>query len=301
MDDRFSPVLSDARDIYQTKLVRIMTPHLLNLFEGMWRAAHQKPRAFQLQLREVPKWNKDQIEAFTNQILLTTPYLEGAISAVFLAVVKVLSYIRLPTSKTDIRVPVPGKSVFVHTAARVAARELYEMVAAGQPVFADIRYRAEKEVAAEAVRKAVEELLPYQLLLEAYISGEIDDRGTMSPEPFPGAACAPPPESLVPRFQSASESGRPFDEPEPRPEPEPLREEPEPEAEPEPEPLREEPVREEPVREPEANWLDDGESQTGDGHDDGERDRERRVELSPALSRRPIMSREAGGNEELDG
>lgn len=304
MDDRFSPVLTDARDIYQNKLIRIMTPHMLSLFEGMWQAAGRKRRVFQARLREVPGWNKDRIEAFTNQILLKTPYLDGAISAVFLAVVKVLSYIRLPNSRTDIRVPVPGKTVFVHTATRIAAKEFYELVAAGQPVFSNIRYTAEKEVVASAVGKAVEELLPFKLLLDAYIAGEIDDQGTMSPEPNPGALTAPPPESLVPRFAAPSEPGEPEPEPEPQPEPE-------------PEPERHAPFPE--AEKESRNWMDDGASVP---EDDAEERRERRVELSPGRrpwvsperrpehspqehgpsprAERPVMSGDAGDGNELD-
>ena len=273
--------------MYQRHLVKIMTPHLLRFYENLWTATKRNRRQFQLALREVPAWNQSKIEEQTNEILLKTPFLDDVIAAVFLSVVKVLSYVRLPGSRTDIRVQVPAKTVFVHAAYVAAAAELFDSVNAGQRVFEPSQRRLQQQIASSAVERAVQELLPLKQLLDAYISNEIAADGTVSPEPYPGASRAPPPESIIPSFSQPH--------PDPCVEPGEGDGEGEGEAEGEAEGGAEpEPVAEDENKAQSANnWLDEGQA------DEGQDEEHRRIELSPR-AQPAVMSGEAGGGGELD-
>ena len=274
--------LTDARDMYQEKLVEIMTPHMLRTFQNMWTDARCKARPFQQTLQQVRLWNAEKIQQQTNTILLATPYLDNVIAAVFLSVVKVLSHVRLPNSRTDIRVRVPGKTVFVHTAFTNAAREFYELLAEGHRVFGQGRSQVQKEVARGAVRRAVQQLLPLKELLDAYISDEVDDNGMVSPEPMLGATTALPPESLLPR-SIVEEPPAVDDSPEREPTPpvEDTTEDPPDDLEP--------PAETDQSR----SWLDDGKSVASD-----EGVPPKQVDLSPR--ERPVMCGDAGDCHELD-
>ena len=292
MGDRLTSTLVEASNMYQLQLVQIMLPDMLRSFQVM-RAGSRNLRAFQVRLQEVVSWNQDVISEHTNRILLCSPLLDELIAAVYLATVQVLSHVRLPNSRSDIRVQVPAKTVFVHTAYKLAAQDFYELVAEGQNCFVEGRIKMQKRVIAGAVERTISRLLPLKQLLDAYIAKEVDEHGMVSPEPFAGAAAAEPlaaggfPSPALPPFN-----------PGPEPEREPEREaEPEPEREPEPEPEREHrddeyhhdhDRRSEEHHRPAPNWMDDGTEE--------EPQPEKRVQLSP----RPVMCEDAGDSGELD-
>lgn len=133
-----------------------------------------------------------------------------------------------------------------------------------------------------SVRRAVQQLLPLKELLDAYISDEVDDNGTVSPEPMSGATAAPPPESLLPR-STVDEPPDVEDPPEREPTP-PLEDT-----------LEDPPEESDPPAEKDQSrsWLDDGKSVASD---DGVPPK--RVDLSPR--ERPVMCGEAGDCHELD-
>lgn len=312
--------LVEAKNFYQENLIDEMTPHVIRVFGNMWRAAErdkrQVVRTFQAALMQVPKWNAQQIEDKTNEVLLKSPLLQNKLSAVFLSIVKVLSQVRLPGSRTDIRVPVPAKTTFVHMVYWVAAHEFYELLREGRPVFGTGRSRVQKDVARTAVLTALQRLMPMKELLDAYISNEVASDGTVSPEPFPGATAALPPESLGPsRFEPDAEAdaaGLEGDlgerQREGEGEGERNREwerggsrerEGSRERDREPgadfrDPDEDSLVPEEPKESEKENWMDDGRSQREEP-DEGE---ERRIQFSPRR-KRPIMSGDAGDSDEL--
>ena len=176
--------LVEASNLYQLQLVEVMMPDMLMTFQKMYTSS-RSPRQFQQQLASIVKWNKDVIERHTNQILLESPLLDDLIAAVYLAHVQVLSYVRLPGSKSDIRVQVPAKTTFVHTAYKLAANTFYDETKDGNNCFR--LSMAPKTIIADAIHKTINKLLPLKQLLEAYIANEVDAQGMVSPEPYTSA------------------------------------------------------------------------------------------------------------------
>lgn len=288
MSDRLTSTLIEASNLYQSQLADAMLPSMLNTFQHM-RKTNPRLRDFQKSLTGVVNWNKDTIDACTNKVLLTEPLLDRLIAAVYLGTVQVLAHVRLPKSDTNIKVQVPGTGPFVHTAYKLAAREVYERIVDRRTRFEAENLREQKHVMFGAVHSAINKLLPFKQLLEAYIAKEVDDQGMVSPEPYMGTAHAY-------AFDDKPIS-RPFpveELPEPRSElePEPQQEQ---EAEPQPEPEPEREPEREREREPEpaapSCWLDDGRSQD-------EQPEEKRITLSPG--RREVMCDDAGDSGELD-
>lgn len=273
MNESTASTLVEASNLYQNSLVEVMMPDMLSTFQTM-RAQSPSAKVFQRSLASMVTWNKDVIDRHTNQILLVSPLLEDLIAAVFLAYVQVLSFVRLPGSKSDIRVHVPAKTTFVHMAYKLAANKFYDLTRDGKNCFQSSC--TPKEIIAEAIHKTINKLLPLKQLLDAYIANEVDAEGMVSPEPFAGTASkyvAPttlPPPTLPPPSPSVEVP------------PAPLSHEPPPEDDripPDAPPPRPE--------EEDHNWLDDGQS---------EQDLPtKRVDLSPQR----VMCDEAGEDAEL--
>lgn len=248
MDEQSALVMLSARDIYTDQLVRIMIPPVVKYFQTLWSEARQKKRAFQLLLQQVPALNRSQLEGHTNQILLKHPFLGDIVAAVFLAVVKIMSHVRLPGSKSNVRVAVPANTVFVHAVLTCAAKDMFEMVLEGKTIF-DARptvvNSVQKQIVKNAVKQAIQSLIPYKELLDAYIADEVDAENTVSPEPFPGTVHASP---------HLSRLGEPIRQPPPSEH----EEEP---AEPEHEPKHEDGSSEHDSHK--KNWLDEGSEHGG--------------------------------------
>jgi len=287
MGDRLASTLIEANNIYQDRLANAMLGDMLLTFQKMYRSS-PRPRDMQIRLKEIVKWNKDMIDKYTNQILLLSPLLDDLIAAVYLATVQVLSHVRLPGSKSDIRVQVPGKSTFVHTAYKLAAKTFYELIAEGHDCFQKGMSQTQKRVVVAAVHDTVTELLPLKQLLEAYIANEVDAEGMVSPEPFSGMAQQfppDPPQSLSPQQQALFQQPKHV---EPHVPEHVEFEQQEVVDDPEPEPEHE--VEPELPRHMESNWMDEGKS-------DADADMpEKKVELSPG---RGVMCEEAADDGEL--
>ena len=297
MTDRLTSTLIEASNIYQLQLADAMLPNMLSTFQKL-QGDSKRVRDFQMRLREVVLWNKDTIDAHTNQILLTEPLLDRLIAAVYLATVQVLSHVRLPRSDTNIKVQVPGTGTFVHTAYKLAAQKFYERIADGHGMG---RTGSQKDVIAEAIHSTINKLLPLKQLLEAYIAKEIDDEGMVSPEPFAGAAHAfPVPHqdapSRIPDLDDHERSEPDFERP---PEAN-LEQQPEadlgqqPETELDRQPGGDEEFRPEHSEGDQPCWLDDGKS------DKSEPGEEKNIILSPRRRSREVMCEDAGDSGELD-
>lgn len=273
--------LVEASNLYRDSLAGVMIPDMLSTFQTMRRQSNSV-REFQRSLASVVAWNKDVIDRHTNQILLVSPLLEDLIAAVFLANVQVLSFVRLPGSKSDIKVHVPAKTAFVHMAYKLAANKFYDLTRDGKNCFQSSCTPI--EIITEAIHKTISKLLPLKQLLEAYVGNEVDAEGMVSPEPFAGTMSKYPPPNLPlqPTIPPPSPSVEaPAHEP-PRPDdniPAQVPSEVPSEVPPEVPPMR--PERED------HNWLDDGQS---------EQDLPtKRVDLSPQR----VMCDEAGEDAEL--
>lgn len=287
MADRMASVLLEGSNIYGMRLVDVIINDMLDTFRRMRRGSRNLV-TFQMKLRQVPKWNKDVIAEHTNKILVHCPQLKTLLTAVFLARVQVLSYVRLPNSRTDIKVQVPGNNTFVHAAYSQAANDLYDtIVVSKQDCMVPELMPQQKQIIACSIEKAVKQLVPYDVLMDAYIADDVDNHGMISPEPFSGTSLAIPPEPDLPADpDSDHEREAVAHEPSPL-----MHTEPEPEAEPELEPEPEAEAEAEHVQPEDQNWMDDGRS--ADGNDMPAK----RIELSPRS--RHVMCEDATGSGEI--
>ena len=175
-------LLLDAKREYITQLSEVMGPYMLFLLDEMIHESRhdRKPiTSFQRKLQEIPKWNTHVIQGHVNAIEAKAPWLSDLIAAAFVAIVRVLSSIKLRNDKPKIRLKLPTSEAFFHKALIKLARKIYEH----PELMAKSTWGARADIVRSAIERAIREMLPVRDLLQAYIGNSIDGDHTVSPTP----------------------------------------------------------------------------------------------------------------------
>ena len=139
-------------------------------------------RAFQLELRKVPKWNSDEIDDRVARVLRQCDWIMTLLRGIFLTHVFILSSVgkRDPKHKKQLEVKIPTKEVFVHKIWEAACKNIFEDPVCFYHGFIGYelqRNRAKaKEYIARGIIQAIECLLPFYDILGHYLSDTFDPK-----------------------------------------------------------------------------------------------------------------------------
>ena len=135
---------------------------------------------FQEALKQIPKWNSDVIAEHVNAVLDSCAFFNDLLSVVFLSNVRILSAVRMNHSgKKKIKIVVPTNDKFVHEVFKNVAKNIYN----DPYLFSIKRYngnvtnniREVFEVIDITVRDTIRGLLPFQNIIESYVTQQEDD------------------------------------------------------------------------------------------------------------------------------
>lgn len=135
---------------------------------------------FQEALKQIPKWNSDVIAEHVNAVLDSCSFFNDLLSVVFLSNVRILSAVRMNHSgKKKIKIVVPTNDKFVHEVFKNVAKNIYN----DPYLFSIKRYngnvtnniREVFEVIDVTVRDTIRGLLPFQNIIESYVTQEEED------------------------------------------------------------------------------------------------------------------------------
>lgn len=167
-------VLVDAKNEYTSQLMECVQAPVLSVFNGLFSAAKSQKKhliAFQRKLKEIPDWNGTIVKEHTESVLNKCGFFSELLTAVFVSHVKVLTSVRLGSTKPNIRVKVPSNENFVHLLYVECAREFYQ----NPYMFEDNDKQAKRDVVDACVERAVRKLLPVRDILRAYLGNTVDD------------------------------------------------------------------------------------------------------------------------------
>lgn len=184
MESGAASVYGEAKGEYTTQLcVFLLNPlqrWFLNLFEIARSEESEKRKVlkhFQDLLSQIPEWNIDKVARETTKIADESgcDYLEDLLTAVFIAHTKVLSAIRIGSSKNkSIQITVPKLEHFLHRCLSESARRVWSNVylfAEGIPSLEKQKnLRQLESILSDCIQQAVRGLLPVKNLLRDYLT-----------------------------------------------------------------------------------------------------------------------------------
>lgn len=175
--------VNNAKNEYLMSLHKIVSPFVLRFVNDEYVGAvefagHRKSlKEFQRALTRVPEWNHAVIVEKTQAIEQKHPVLSNLVAAVFVSFVKILSSIRISSSRPKIKLRIPSNDKFVHKVYVLAAKKFYE-----DPMLASQgREEDKREAIYEAVENAVRDMIPMEDILSAYLSTTVDGDNAVNP------------------------------------------------------------------------------------------------------------------------
>lgn len=176
MADALHPMLLDAKKEYLTRLSEILVPFVLSYLNSTYAAAEEEAGSrhaiicFQDKLRKVPTWNSVEIQQQTQAIENKYGFLQDLVAAVFVSYVKIMSSIRLSTTRPNVKLRLPKNADFIHRVFCHSARKFYE-----NPHCISEPASSKSVLISAAIESAVREMLPLGDVLQAYLSSAVDE------------------------------------------------------------------------------------------------------------------------------
>ena len=174
----------EAKTEYTKQLSKIMKPHMykviLKLYnESVYESENEQDILvnFQLKLKQIPKWNSDQIEEKCNGIIQSCNYFSELLTAVFVSNVKILTSIK--KDKKKVKVIIPPNQKFISRAYNNCARNIYN----DPYLFSNTRYNKNissnltdvYRVIENCIEDTIRELLPLEHILQLYTQKEFEN------------------------------------------------------------------------------------------------------------------------------
>ncbi len=188
-------ILVEAKTEYTKQLTNTLVPYLYEGIESIYDDSSELAntenneeistlRMFQNLLKRVPKWNQDLIDREIQRILDRSQcvWLPDLIAAVFVSNTKILTAVRVVSSKKKINLTIPKVAHFIHKCYIECAREFYK-----NPFLMDKdtsntsntdrqrNLRESMKIIEECVCDAVRKLLPFQEILKQYLGESFAD------------------------------------------------------------------------------------------------------------------------------
>ena len=185
--DSVLSVYSDARAEYTKQLCFFLVPayfqFFIELLERSKRESEPKKALWQFQtyLNEVHDWNMEKVQQEINKINSNCgcDYMEDLLTAVFVAHTKVLTAIRLSSSKKKIEISVPKVDHFLFKVLCETSKLLWSSTYLFRDGISGVEkqqnYRTIEQIINEGILQAVRSLVPVKSILKDFVNNEGGD------------------------------------------------------------------------------------------------------------------------------
>ena len=221
MDDFILTNLYESRNEWCSRLINILTPHLINGIRSIFNVSvgmcidnketDKYLMTFQTLLSRIPKWNSVIIEDEKNRIVEKSGcfYLEDLITCVHIIQLKVLTSIRVGNKQKKIDINIPKLDHFIHKVYISMARKIYCNVYLfdKQASMLEVQKnnRELEKITQECILRTIQESIPTSEIIRAYLDESVEQEEVVSFEPIPKEELAkhsfveemPKPEELV--------------------------------------------------------------------------------------------------------
>ena len=182
--DSVLSVYSDARAEYTKQLCFFLVPayfqFFIDLLERSKREAEPKKALWQFQtyLNEVHDWNMEKVHQEIQKINSNCgcDYLEDLLTAVFVAHTKVLTAIRLSSSKKKIEISVPKVDHFLFKVLCETSKLLWSSTYLFRDGISSVEkqqnYRNIEQIINEGILQAVRSLIPVKSILKDFVNND---------------------------------------------------------------------------------------------------------------------------------
>lgn len=178
-------IIVEAKQEYTKQLCNVMKPiiyeGLFTLYTNALDSCESEDDilvCFQKELKNVPKWNSDVIGQETERIIESCNYFNDLITAVFLSNVRILTSVKLGSSRKKIQLTVPTNQHFVHTVYVNVCKSIYN----DPYLFSIKKYNGNvtnniNEVLAlieSSISDTIRDMLPIKNILESYLGDTME-------------------------------------------------------------------------------------------------------------------------------
>lgn len=170
-------VLVEAKKEYLTQLASTMCEPMIDVFQELYETAvreskNRKPLVmFQKYLKEVPNWSNAMSKNHADNITERCSYFSDLLAAVFVAVTKILSSVRLKQDNQKISLKVPTNEIFIQTVYNNCAKDLYKDPYIYHEEQSEwVRDEKLKRRFTTCIEETVQQLTPVQQILSTYMS-----------------------------------------------------------------------------------------------------------------------------------
>lgn len=170
-------VLVEAKKEYLGQLANTMCEPMIDVFQELYETAvreskNRKPLVmFQKYLKEVPNWSNAMSKNHADNITERCSYFSDLLAAVFVAVTKILSSVRLKQDNQKISLKVPTNEIFIQTVYNNCAKDLYKDPYIYHEEQSEwVRDEKLKRRFTTCIEETVQQLTPVQQILSTYMS-----------------------------------------------------------------------------------------------------------------------------------
>ena len=191
MDDFNVSSLLESKNEWGSRLLTILTPHVMDGFKSIFDEAVKLCRdnneldkylmTFQNFITRIPKWNPIIIEKERKRILekSSCSYLEDLVTCVHIIQLKILTAIRVGQKQKKIDITIPKLDDFIHKVYINVARKVYKNVYLFElnvpPLQVQKNYRELEIIIQECILNAVRESIPVETILRVYMDETVEE------------------------------------------------------------------------------------------------------------------------------
>ena len=198
MDDFNLGNLNEARNEWSARLMNIVTPHIINGFNTIFKDAYELCleneedekylMTFQNFLTRIPKWNEELIMKEVERLVETSGcnYLTELITCVHIIQLKALTSARVGQKQQKIDIDIPKLEQFIHNCYILVARKLYTNIylfeADVSPLEKQKNNRELELITKECILNAIRDSIPIEQILRNYLDETTEEDITVSEE-----------------------------------------------------------------------------------------------------------------------
>ena len=198
MDDFNLGNLNEARNEWSARLINIVTPHIINGFNTIFKEAYELCleneedekylMTFQNFLTRIPKWNKDLIKKEVERLIETSGcnYLTELITCVHIIQLKALTSARVAQKQQKIDIDIPKLEQFIHNCYILVARKLYTNIYLFEvdlsPLEKQKNNRELELIVKECILNAIRDSIPIEQILRNYLDETTEEDITITEE-----------------------------------------------------------------------------------------------------------------------
>lgn len=198
MDDFNLGNLNEARNEWSARLINIVTPHIINGFNTIFKEAYELCleneedekylMTFQNFLTRIPKWNEDLIKKEVERLIETSGcnYLTELITCVHIIQLKALTSARVAQKQQKIDIDIPKLEQFIHNCYILVARKLYTNIYLFEvdlsPLEKQKNNRELELIVKECILNAIRDSIPIEQILRNYLDETTEEDITITEE-----------------------------------------------------------------------------------------------------------------------